>query len=172
MIVRAREREIDLEIDRKRRPNSATSVEGLGKRPKVSDCRPRDQHERNRYGKCGKSHEGMCRGVGLGCFKCVQTGHISRHYTATTPITLVSDLIGFQCNQRGHNKAYCQSLVVVGPVSAPAPAKLRITDGHKGQAVAPATKNRVFQLTTKEARAAPSMVTSMYLLLIFLFILN
>ena len=47
MITRARERE----IERKKKPDSAASVEGSGKMPKVSDSRPRGQHGRSRCGK-------------------------------------------------------------------------------------------------------------------------
>ena len=58
MIVRARERLIDLEMERKRKADSAASVEGSGKRPEVFDSRLRGQHGRSRCDKCGKSHEG------------------------------------------------------------------------------------------------------------------
>ena len=54
---------------------------------------------------------------------------------------------------------------------APAPATLRITDGRQGQADASVAKSRAFQLTAEEARAAPDVATSMYLLLISLLIL-
>ena len=109
---------------------------------------------------------------GSGYFKCGRNGHISKDLTTTTTITLVSDLICFQCNQRGHKKAHFPSLAVAGPVSAPAPVTLQITDGRQVRADAPVSKSMAFQLTTKEARAAPNVVMGMYLLLISLFILN
>ena len=56
-------------------------------------------------------------------------------------------------------------------MAAPTPATLRITDGRQGRTEAPMEKSRVFHLTVEEARAAPDVVMSMYLLLISLFIL-
>ena len=59
---------------------------------------------------------------------------------------------------------------MVGQVTTPAPATLRITDGRQGQAEAPMVKSKAFQLIVEEARAALDVGTSMYLLLISLFI--
>ena len=172
MIARARQREIDLEMERKRKPDSAVSVEGSSKRTKVSDYRPKGQHGRSRCGRCDKVHEGTRRAGGSGCFKCCRTGHISIDCTTTTPVTPVSDLICFQCNHKGHKKAHCLSLATAGPMLTPAHATLRITDNRQGRADAPAVKSRAFQPTAKEARAAPDVLMGMYLLLISLFILN
>ena len=47
---------------------------------------------------------------------------------------------------------------------APAPTTLRIRDGRHGRAEAPVAKNRAFQFTAEEARAAPDVVMGMYLL--------
>ena len=85
IITRAREWEIDLEMESKSKPNFAASVEGLGKRPNVYYYRPRGQHGRSHCGKCNKMHNGTCKRVGYGYFKCGRTGHISKYYTATTP---------------------------------------------------------------------------------------
>lgn len=114
MRAREKEGEIDLEMVRKRKSDSAMSVEGSGKRPKVSDSRTKGQHNRSCCGRCGKVHEGTCRADGSGCFKCGRTGYISRDCTATTPVTPVSDRICFQCNQRGHKKAHCLNLDAEG----------------------------------------------------------
>ncbi|XP_042758243.1 uncharacterized protein LOC122198135 [Lactuca sativa] len=159
MIMRAREKEMDLEMEKKRKPDSVSSVKGSSKRPKVSDSRQRGQHGRSRNDKFGKMHEGACRVGCSGCFKCGRTGHIKMDCTAATPSTLISYLICYQCNHRGHKKAQCPSLVAVGPVSAPAPATLRITDGSLGQADASVMKSMAFQLTVEEARATPDVAT-------------
>ena len=52
---------------------------------------------------------------------------------------------------------------------APSPTTLRITDGRQGWAESPTVRCRAFQLTVKEARAAPNVVKAMYLSLISLF---
>ena len=57
-ISRARERDIDLEMEKKRKPDYVPSVEGSEKRPKVSDSRTRGQQGRSHYGKCSKMNEG------------------------------------------------------------------------------------------------------------------
>ena len=69
-------------------------------------------------------------------------------------------------------KAHCPTLATAGLVSAPALATLRITNGRQGRVDVPAAKSMAFQLMEKKARAAPDVVTGMYLLLISLFILN
>lgn len=102
-------------MKKKRKPDSMSSVEGSGKRPKVVDSIGKGQQGRGRFCKCGRLHEGTCMVSGSGCFKCGRTGHISRDCTATTTITPISDLIYFQCNKRGHKKTHCLSLAAVGP---------------------------------------------------------
>ncbi|XP_023747608.1 uncharacterized protein LOC111895775 [Lactuca sativa] len=71
-------------------------------------------------------------------------------------------LICFHCNQIGHKKADLSRLSG-GPMVAPAPTTLRITNGHQGKAEAPVVKSRAFQLTIDEARAAPNVVTGNFL---------
>ena len=61
--------------------------------------------------------------------------------------------------QRGHKEAHCPSLAAARPVSTPAPATLRITDGHQGLADALAAKMSVLQLTEEKARASLDAVT-------------
>ena len=97
---------------------------------------------------------------------------MSRDCTATTTAIAASDLICFQCNQRGHKKSQCPSLAAAGKVSAPAPATLRITDGRQGRVETPVAKSRAFQLTAEEARATPDVVTGMYFSLIYAFIID
>ena len=87
IIARAKEREIDLEMEKKRKKNFVLRVEGSGKRPKVVDSRWKGQQVQGHCRKCGWSHKGTCRVGGYGCFKCVQTGHINKDCTATTTIT-------------------------------------------------------------------------------------
>ena len=72
----------------------------------------------------------------------------------------------------GHKKANCPILETAGPVVAPAPAMLRITNGCQGKGDAPVVKSRAFQLTAEEDCMAPDVEMGMYLLLIYLFILN
>ena len=151
MIKRDREREIDLEVETKRNLDEVQVSGGSGKRPKVVDTRGKGHQGRGCYGKCGRSHEGMCKVGGSGCFQCGRTGHIGRNYTATTTITLIFNLICFQYNHRDHKKAHCLSLAAVGPMSASALATLRITDGRLGRVDAPAVKNMDFLLTVEEA---------------------
>ena len=47
---------------------------------------------------------------------------------------------------------------------APTPATLRITEGRQGKSDAPMVRSRAFQLTSKEVRASPDVVTVMFLL--------
>ena len=67
-----------------------------------------------------------------------------------------------------HENANCSSFLAARLVVTPAPATLRITDGRQGKADAPVIRIMDFQLTAEEARIAPDVVTSMYLLLISL----
>ena len=68
MIATAREREIDMEMEKNRKSYQVQGFEGSSKRPKVFDSRSRGQHGWGRFGKCNKSHDGACRGGGLGCY--------------------------------------------------------------------------------------------------------
>ncbi|XP_023731847.1 uncharacterized protein LOC111879616 [Lactuca sativa] len=164
MIARAREREIDLKMERKRKLDSVSGMEGSGKKPKI-DSRGKGQQGRGRCGKCGRLHEGTCRAGSSGYFKCGRTGHVSRDCTATstTITTALYDMICFQCNQRSHKRSRCLSLAAVGKVTALTPATLRITDGRQCRAEAPVMKSRAFQLTTKEARATPDVFIGSFL---------
>lgn len=84
-------------------------------------------------------------------FKYGQTGHINRDCIATTTTTPISDLICFFCNHRGLKKANCSSLAATGPVVAPSPATLQITNGHQGKAVVPVMRSIAFQLIVEDA---------------------
>ena len=55
---------------------------------------------------------------------------------------------------------------------APVPETLWVTDGHQGKADAPVARSTTLQLTIEEAHTTPDVVTGMYLLLIYLFMLN
>lgn len=52
-----------------------------------------------------------------------------------------------------------------------APGTLRITDSHQGKVDVPFVRSRAFQLKTKEAQAAPDVVTSIYLISILFIVL-
>ena len=149
-------------MERKRKPEAAPGSGSSGKKPKGSDHRARSQQSHGRCGKCGRLHDGACKAGSVGCYKYGRTGHMSRDCTASTTTIAASNLICFQCNQRGHKKSQCPSLAAVGKVVAPAPATLRITDGRQGRADAPVAKSRAFQMTAAEARATPDVVTGMY----------
>ena len=95
MIARAREKEIDLEMEKKRNPNLVISVVSSGKRPKVVDTRGKGHQGRSHCGKYGRSHEGACRVGGSGCFMCGRTGQITRDCTTATTTTPISYLICF-----------------------------------------------------------------------------
>lgn len=62
-------------------------------------------------------------------------------------------------------------ILTAGAVTTLTPVTLTITDGCQGQAEAPVVRSRAFQLTAEEDRAAPYVVTNMYLLLISLIVL-
>ncbi|XP_023755950.2 uncharacterized protein LOC111904405 [Lactuca sativa] len=106
-------------------------------------------------------HEGTCKAGSSGYYKCGRTGHMSRDRTATTTTTKTADLICFQYNQREHKQSQYPSLATAGKVVAPSPTTLRITDGRQGWAESPTVRCRAFQLTVKEARAAPNVVKAM-----------
>ncbi|XP_052627095.1 uncharacterized protein LOC128133625 [Lactuca sativa] len=163
MIAQARKREIDMEMERKRKPESVSGTMGSGKNPKLSAHRSRGQQSHNRCGKCGRLHDEVFKAGSSGCFKCGWTGHMSRDCTATTTTTTSSGLICFNCNQRGHKNSQCLILASVGQVAAHAPTTLRITDGHQGRVEVLVAKSRAFQLIAKEARAAPNVVTGSFL---------
>lgn len=57
-------------------------------------------------------------------------------------------------------KTKCPS-ITGGSVASPAPATLRITDGHQGNENALVMRRKAFQLTAEEARASPDVVISM-----------
>lgn len=171
MVVRARERGIDLEMDKKRKLDLVQSLEGSGKRPKVFDSRSRGQQGWGCYGKYGKMHSGACRVGGFGCFKCGRMGHISRDCTTIATTTLITDLVFFHCSQRGHKNANFLSLATSTLVVAPALVTLRITNDLLGKAEAYVVRSRAFHMTTEEACAAPNVVEGMYLLIIPLFVM-
>ena len=87
MIARPREREIDLEAEKKRKLAEFQISMGSGKRPKTSDSRLRGPQDRGRCGKCGGMHEGTYRsgsGGDSGYFKCGHIGNFRRDCTAIT----------------------------------------------------------------------------------------
>ncbi|KAJ9556692.1 hypothetical protein OSB04_011306 [Centaurea solstitialis] len=81
-------------------------------------------------------------------------GHFSRDYKETAKTC-------FHCYQPGHIKPNCPQLKGA-PVQAPAPTKLRITDGTTTGKSGPVTRGRAFQLTAEEAQAAPDVITGIF----------
>lgn len=105
-IARAWEHEIELELQKKCKPVMVQTAEGPTKRPKTSDSRFKGQQGWVYCGNCGKSHDGSCRSVGLGYYRCGMTSHVSRDYPQG------SALICFHCNQTGHKKSNFLRLLV------------------------------------------------------------
>ena len=93
--MRTREREIDLEMQRKRKSDEAQVSGDSSKRPNVVDVKGKGQQVRGRCGKCDKMCDGACMVSGYGCFKCGRTWHISRDCATTATTTPVSDMIFF-----------------------------------------------------------------------------
>ena len=78
MIARVKEREINLEHILKRKVEEGHATGALGKKPNRSDTRSKGQQSRGRCGKCGKTHEGVCRLESSGGYKCGKTGHFQQ----------------------------------------------------------------------------------------------
>lgn len=159
MISRAQEREIKLELRTKCKPEQVQTMVGQEKKPKVSVLHPRGQQGQIHYGKCGNPYGRECRAVGSGCFRCGQSGHMSRDCPWDA-------LIFFHCYQIGHKKV---DFLSGGAVAAPGPTTLRINDGRQGMAETPVVKIRGFKLTTDEDRETLDVVTSNCLYNIFYF---
>ena len=141
------------------------------KKPKGFNSRLKGQKSRSHYGKCGRSHDGVYRVGGSGCYRYRKSGHFSKDCIITITFTHTSELICFHHNQRGHKKANVPILASGGPVLAPAPTTLWITDSRQGNANAIGVRRRSFQLTAKEVCVAPDVVTGMSLLVNSLFML-
>ncbi|XP_052626964.1 uncharacterized protein LOC128133531 [Lactuca sativa] len=157
MVEKAREREMELELRTKWKPEQAQTAIGQAKKLKTFDSFGRGQHGCGRYAKCRRSHSGFCRVTSPICYTCGQPGHVSKDRPKKC-------LICFNYNQTSHKKAdYLRLQGGGGAVAAPAPATMRITDGRPAKADAPAVKSHTFQLTTKEAQATPDVVAGTFL---------
>ena len=86
MITRVREREIDLELLKKRKTETEQVTRVLGKKPKGSDIRSKGQPGQSNYRKYGRPHERACKVGSSGCYKCGKTEHFGRDCTAPAPI--------------------------------------------------------------------------------------
>ena len=161
MIVRAREREIDIKKLRKRKAETEKVAGVSGIKPKGSHTWSMVQPGQGRCRKHGRPHEGVCRLGSLGCYKRGKTGHLGRDCTALTPTFQTLDLICFYCNQKGQKKAKCPRLTTAAPVAVPTPGTLRIIDGRQGKTDVPVVRIRAFQLTTEEALVTPDVLTGM-----------
>lgn len=114
-------------------------LEGSGKKPIVVDLQLRGRQGKSHYGKCGKSHDRVCRLGGYSRYKCSKTNHFIGDY----PTIHVSDLICFHFNQRFHKKANFPSLDG-GTVATPYPATLRIIDDRQSTVEALVVRIRAF----------------------------
>ena len=70
MVEKAREREIELELCTKRKPEQVQAAIGQAKNPKTYDSSSRGQQGHGRYAKCGRPHNGVCRAAGSRCYVC------------------------------------------------------------------------------------------------------
>lgn len=116
---------------------SGSGIRGLVQKPKAFDSRSRGQHGQGHRGKCGKTHNEVCKVGGSCCYKYRKSSHYNRDCTATTQ---VSGLICFHCNHRRHKKANCPSLTA-REITTPAPTTLRMTDDRLGKAEAPIVRS-------------------------------
>ena len=70
MVEKAREREIELELCTKRKPEQVHVTVGQAKKPKTSDFSSRGQQGRDRCAKCDRPHSGVSRVSRSGCYMC------------------------------------------------------------------------------------------------------
>ena len=83
--LRARRREIELEIKRKEVRKTLGKYQTTTKRFKSSDSSSRSVDKRSsEYGKCEKFHDGSCRS--FACCRCGNEGHFGRDLRETTRI--------------------------------------------------------------------------------------
>lgn len=114
--------------------------------------------------KCNKVHVGDSRSSS-GCHNCGWQGHMAKD-CRQQDLTLIFRIY-YHCDQVVHLKANCPSLDA-RPAQAPAPSTLRITDGSQDRVEPPRARGCSFHLTAEEARAAPDVMTGMFLSLISL----
>ena len=156
MMEVARARELYLEeAQAKKRKQDQSQMPT--KKQKHAGHRPENRRDFPKCSKCGRNHPGECRAGAAVCYKCGKPGHMSRDCGETPKLC-------FHCYQPGHFKSQCPKLAGT-IVQAPAPNTLRITDGSTGRkSGATANRGRAFQLTAEEARTAPDVITSKFIL--------
>ncbi|XP_024964467.1 uncharacterized protein LOC112504752 [Cynara cardunculus var. scolymus] len=96
---------------------------------------------------CGRNHSGECRyGKGV-CFTCEKPGHMSKECKARP--------ICYSCGDPEHRQREC-------PKKNTEPQRLLGGSSEK-KPEAPKVKGRVFQMTVKEAKGTPDVVTGTFL---------
>ena len=154
----ARRRELEIELQLREQRQAPTQSQPAPKRSKIVDARVGDLSSHT-CGKCGRGHTGVCRSGGA-CRKCGKEGHYARDCRRSAP---VRDLrICYHCHQVGHMRVNCPQLVA-GPVQAPAPATLRITDGGQDGAEPQRAQGRVYLRTTEGDGTVPEAAAGMML---------
>lgn len=118
------------------------------------------KHQLSRNRTCSKfenSHKGLCRGTG--CHKYGKEGHFVKDCGKNLCVYI-------NCNQAGHVQVDC-SLLTVEIVHTPTLETLHITGRRQGRVESTKVMSHDFQMTTEETRAAPDIVTSMYIFIFY-----
>lgn len=163
MIDRTREREIKLELQKKRKsPQVQTVVVSATKYQNLIH-----NQEANMVGVVVEST--VSRTMEFFRVAGFVVSSVASHDTLTRIAS--RGTIIFPRNQVRYKKADCQSLAS-GEVRLPAPSTIRIPYGLQGKSEAPVVRSRAFYLTDEEARATLNVFTNIFpIILIIVFVL-
>ncbi|XP_035841510.1 uncharacterized protein LOC110876781 [Helianthus annuus] len=147
LIDLARDREIEIRRQAERgekRVSENVSSSSPSKKPKFQDQRKKDKAKGSipKCKTCGKLHTGECLKGKKGCYNCGQEGH--PYYRCPNPSRTCYNYF-----QPGHIKAECPKLQ-------------QKTDKEARKEEAPRAKGRMFQITTKEAKDHPNVVSGIF----------